>query len=146
MKKPSNYTPTTRERSALLERIMADAAQPPVIRRAAAVRLASLNRAVRPAPNTESLLAGKKAALDTFLVLAAQRSALLRRLNRLNHGERDVLNCLLESMPERAPDLRAAHNQTEREHNESWINFVSGVIACLRAVKRLPNQPTTNKP
>lgn len=140
------YKPLTlQQRTAQLEKIIADAAQRPFIRRAAATTLARLQRATRPAPNVESILAGKRQALDVFLVLAAQRSALLRRFNKLKADELEVLNCLLENMPDKAPELRFASNQSQREQTQTWINFVQGVIACLRAVKRLPNQPTTNK-
>jgi hypothetical protein len=111
------------------------------MRRAASLQLAQIKRTTNPQPNMESLLAGKKAALDTFLVLAAQRSALLRRYAQLDATEHDVLNVLVESMPDNAPPTTRNHGVSEREHNQTWINFVQSVIACLHAVKRLPSQP-----
>jgi len=134
---------TTRDRVGQLEKIIARSSVAPHIRRAATLRLATLKRQTT-AGDVQNLLAGKQVALDTFLVLAAQRSALLRRFTKLNFNERATLNALLEHMPDRAPDLSRHHNQSERDHNQAWITFVQGVITCLQVAKALPN-PTTNK-
>ena len=142
MKKPPRRL-SPRDHAGILEKIVASTTATAALRRSASLTLARLkNRTTHD--NVENLLAGKRQALDTFLVLAAQRGALLRRLDKLNFTERVALNTLLENMPTAAPNTMRRADQTEREHNQAWINFVQGVIACLQAVKTLP-KPTTNK-
>jgi hypothetical protein len=140
-KQPRRLSP--REHAGILEKIISSSTTTPQLRRSAALTLARIkNKTTRD--NVENLLAGKCQALDAFLVLAAQRRVLLRRLPTLNQGERVALNGLLEHMPDHAPDLTRRHTESEREHNTTWIKFVQGVITCLQAAKALP-KPTTNK-
>lgn len=132
--KPNDRARIRARTIAALQGLIGDSTKPATMRRAATLRLARLTNATKPAPDAAGLLRGKQLALDTFLVLAAQRGALLRRFAKLQPAEREVLNTLLESMPESAP--RAGDSAAD------WCDFVHSVTECLAAVKTLPKQPT----
>lgn len=124
---PKYRKPTTSERIAMLENIVAKTTTTPTMRRFARLTLNRL-KAKTTQGDLQSLTRGKQLARETYLSLWMRRSALVRKSYR-NSSETKILDALLTHLPDREP-LPSAHNS-------EWCDFVSGVTNALNALKGL---------
>jgi len=136
---PKNYARTIRA----LEECVADASRPEKLRRMAALRLSRLRAAARPATGTTTTrtkpaTAPKPAtppvptqraryeALEAFLCLARQRSALYRK--RCNAAEYEIKATMVALMPAAVPTTDDA---------KAWTDFIAQVSCLLEEIKNI---------
>jgi len=121
----------TRARTiAVLEKCVADSTRPAALRRAATLRLSRLRaatnatRTTSPAPEPAPSEQAKFEAVQAFLALSRQRTALHRK--RCTAGEYEIKAAMTALMPASAPQ---DNNPT------AWRNFVAQVDGLLFEIK-----------
>ena len=124
---------------AALQRLAADSAAAPKMRRAATLRLSRL-RAATTAPAKPALTLTTRTtapvptakavfeAVQGFRALARQRTALLRK--RRTAGEREILATLIALMPATVP---------QGDDAKPWSDFIERVSLMLEEIRNIKN-------
>ena len=119
---------------AALQRLAADSAAAPTMRRAATLRLGRLRAATTALPTTTRatppVATGKAIfeAVTSFRALARQRTALLRK--RRTAGEREILATLIALMPATVP---------QGDDAKPWSDFIERVDLMLEEIRNIKN-------
>ena len=121
---------------AALQRLAADSAAAPKMRRAATLRLGRLRAASRPAITTRTTPTApapseeaKFEAAQSFNALARQRTALFRNRHR-TRGEQEAFNAMVFLMPATMPP---------DNDPTAWRNFVAVIDGLLSEIKNIKN-------